>query len=122
MHPVLIKIGPITIYTYGFFIASAFLLALGYVSREARKQYLDTKMVSDVGFYIIISGILGARVLYVLMNLKYFFKPPSGSINGVERGAGFFWRGNFRCVHSSIISKKQKNRIYGSGLICLHQE
>lgn len=76
MHPVLIQIGNITIYTYGFFIASAFLLGLGWASHEAKKKNLDPKLVSDLGFYLIIAGIIGARVLYVLYNLKYFAQHP----------------------------------------------
>ncbi|GAB6887274.1 prolipoprotein diacylglyceryl transferase [Desulfothermus okinawensis JCM 13304] len=109
MHPVLIKIGPITIYTYGFFIASAFLLALGYVSREARKQYLDTKMVSDVGFYIIISGILGARVLYVLMNLKYFLNHPLEALM-VWKGGLVFSGGAILGVFTAVLYLKSKKQ------------
>ncbi len=76
MHPILFKIGPITVYSYGFFIASAFLLALGYVMREGKKIGLDPKMVSDFGFYLIVMGIVGARALYVIMNYKYFLAHP----------------------------------------------
>ncbi len=38
MHPVLIKLGPFTIYTYGFFIAAAILMALAFTSLEAKKR------------------------------------------------------------------------------------
>ncbi len=110
MHPILIKIGPITIYTYGFFIASAFLLALGWAGYEAKKQDLDPKIVSDLGFYLIIAGILGARLLYVLMNLRYFRSHPLESIM-IWKGGLVFAGGAILGFITAIIylrSKKQE--------------
>ncbi|WP_461833218.1 prolipoprotein diacylglyceryl transferase [Desulfothermus sp.] len=107
MHPILVKIGPITIYTYGFFIASAFLLALGYVSREAKKQKLDAKIVSDLGFYIVIAGILGARFLYVLMNLKYFLNHPLEAFM-VWKGGLVFSGGAILGLFTAVLYLKSK--------------
>ena len=38
MFPVLIKIGPLTIHTYGFLIAIGFLVALTLAAREAKRE------------------------------------------------------------------------------------
>jgi phosphatidylglycerol:prolipoprotein diacylglycerol transferase len=85
MHPVLIDIGPITIYSYGFFVATAILLALGIAYREAKQQGLPHRIVPDLGFYLILSAIVGARILYVLLRLEYFLDHPLEILQ--------FWKG-----------------------------
>lgn len=76
MHPLLIQIGPVKIYSYGFFIAAAFLLGMGLCAHEAKDRGLDHQLVSDLGFYLLLSGIIGARLLYVLINPRYFLAHP----------------------------------------------
>ncbi len=76
MHPVLFKIGPITIYSYGIFIASAVFLALAFSIKEAKRKGLDPKIASDLGFYSIIMGVIGSRLGYVLVNPSEFLKNP----------------------------------------------
>lgn len=76
MHPILFKIGPITIYSYGVFIASAVLLAFSVSIKEAKRKKLNPKIASDLGFYIILTGIIGARLGYILVNPKEFIKNP----------------------------------------------
>lgn len=76
MHPVLIKLGPFTLYTYGFFIAAGVLMALAFTSLEAKKRELNPKLVSELGFYGILGALVGARLLFVLINFNYFLKHP----------------------------------------------
>ncbi len=96
MHPILIKIGPITIYSYGFFIASAFLLALAVTSREARRRDLNVSLVSDLGFYIIVSAIVGSRLLYVVIKWSYFKKHLLESL--------MIWKGGLVFVGGAILA------------------
>jgi phosphatidylglycerol:prolipoprotein diacylglycerol transferase len=95
MHPKLITIGPFTIYTYGFFIAAAFLLGMTWTMREARTRGLDPKLVSDLGFYLILGGILGARLLYVLICPGYFLKHPLEIF--------MFWKGGLVFLGGAIV-------------------
>jgi phosphatidylglycerol:prolipoprotein diacylglycerol transferase len=85
MHPVLIDIGPITVYSYGFFVATAILLALGIAYREAKQRGLARHIVPDLGFYLILSAIVGARLLYVLFRFDYFAAHPLEILQ--------FWKG-----------------------------
>ncbi|MGA1824132.1 MAG: prolipoprotein diacylglyceryl transferase [bacterium] len=73
MHPVLFKIGPITIYTYGFCIAIGFLLAGFIIVREAKKAGIDHNKVMDVFFYSLLSGLIGSRILYVVFNIHDYW-------------------------------------------------
>lgn len=76
MHPVLIDIGPLTIHSYGFFIAAAFLLGMWLTRREAMKYGLNPQVVPDLAFYLIISAIVGSRILFVLLDPKPFVEDP----------------------------------------------
>ncbi len=76
MLPILIKFGPITIYTYGVFIAMAILLAIAITVREAKQKSLEYSLVFDLSFCLILSAILGSRILYVLLKPQYFINNP----------------------------------------------
>ena len=76
MHPVLLRLGPITIYTYGFFSALALLTALWFVLRQAKKQGLPEEQLMNLFFYSVIAGLIGARLAYVLLYLDMFLEDP----------------------------------------------
>jgi phosphatidylglycerol:prolipoprotein diacylglycerol transferase len=76
MHPILIEIGPLTIHSYGFFIAAGFLLGMWLAMREAPKYDLNPQFVPDLTFYLIVSAIVGSRILYVLLDPRPFVDNP----------------------------------------------
>ncbi|MDO4768614.1 MAG: prolipoprotein diacylglyceryl transferase [Pseudomonadota bacterium] len=71
-----LEIGPFALHAYGLFVAMGFLLGISWSMREAREAGLDPDLLSDLGFYIILGAILGARILYVLINPAYFWDNP----------------------------------------------
>lgn len=76
MHPDLIKIGPLTIHTYGVLVAVGFLVALLLAVRQAGKQGISSNTILDLGFYLLVSSIVGSRLLFVLTNLNHYLKHP----------------------------------------------
>jgi phosphatidylglycerol---prolipoprotein diacylglyceryl transferase len=96
MHPLLVSIGPFTVYTYGFFIALGFMIGLGWAAHEARRQGMDPKIVSDVGFFIILSAIAGSRLLYVLINPLYFLARPLEIF--------MFWKGGLVFLGGALLA------------------
>ena len=80
-----IELGPFALHTYGLFVAAGFLLGIAWSMREARQRGLNPDTVSDLGFYIILGAILGARLLYVLINPTYFWHNPQEIF--------MFWKG-----------------------------
>jgi phosphatidylglycerol:prolipoprotein diacylglycerol transferase len=73
MHPVLFKIGPLTIYTYGAFIVIALLIGMWIVKCESTKVGLDSNKMMDIYFYGIIGGLIGARIFYVFLFWRDFW-------------------------------------------------
>ncbi|WP_423935393.1 prolipoprotein diacylglyceryl transferase family protein, partial [Candidatus Deferrimicrobium sp.] len=53
MHPVLLQIGSLKIYSYGVFVAIGFLAALWVSGREIARQGLDREKFLDMGFWVV---------------------------------------------------------------------
>lgn len=76
MHPILFEIGGYSLRTYGLFMALAFLVSLWWVGREARAARLDTDVIPDLALWIFLGAVLGARLLYILIDLPHFRAHP----------------------------------------------
>ena len=90
MHPILFKLGPFTIYTYGFFLAVAFLAATWLVCRLAKSEGLDPAKLIDIGFFGILWGIIGSRIFYIFMNFSEYVHEPLKVIKIWEGGLVFY--------------------------------
>ena len=90
MHPVLIKIGPLTLHMYGLMIAVGFLVALYLMQREAKRVGVDPNAISEVGFWALLVGVVGARLLHIIMySENYGWSDPLGWINLTRGGLVF---------------------------------
>ncbi len=76
MYPDLFSIGPITIHTYGIFVAAGIFCGVFLAMKLAEKEGISPVLISNMCFWMVISGIFGARLVYVLMNLNYYIKFP----------------------------------------------
>ena len=85
MFPILAKIDGFILHTYGVLLAVGFLLAVVVALREARRIGLDSNLIMDLAFYILIAALIGSRVFYVLTNWAEFRDHPIEII--------FFWHG-----------------------------
>src|SRR5438067_427787 len=66
MYPRLLELGPVTVYTYGVLLAAAYLLGLRLAMARAKQRGLDATRVLDLGIYIIISALVGAKLLLLI--------------------------------------------------------
>jgi len=90
MLPVLLKIGPITIYTYGLLVASGFALGVVWSMREARKAGLDANQVLDLCFYLVLAAIVGSRLLFVVIDWDQYRAHPLNVFKLWEGGLVFY--------------------------------
>jgi len=93
MRPTLFQIGRVPILSYGFSLAVAFVLCTLLGIREARRRDIDPDKVLDLALYLCISGIIGARLLFVLLDIPTYFKNPIEIIN--LRDGGLAYHGGF---------------------------
>src|SRR4029453_15528111 len=95
MHPILFELpwslgsfGHITVYTYGVLLAAAYLLGLQLARNRAKKRGLDQNRVLDLGIYIIISALVGAKLLLLVTDFRTFPADPRELLTLARPGGG----------------------------------
>lgn len=106
MHPIITKIFGIPVYSYGFFMAVAFLLCLCLVAQRAKTFGIVREHILDVCFYVFISGLAGARLFYVVMDLPYYLKNPL-EIFQLQKGGLVFYGGIIMALAAGILVIKK---------------
>ncbi|MFH2137023.1 MAG: prolipoprotein diacylglyceryl transferase [Candidatus Omnitrophota bacterium] len=93
MYPVLWKIGNIYIYSYGCMVALGILVATYCCQYHAARRGLSEEKIVDLIFWVIIAGLIGGRLLYVLLN----FGDYSGDLGEVFKlyKGGLVFHGGF---------------------------
>ncbi len=94
MFPKLISIGNFTLPTYGLLIAVAFVVALSVAMRLGTRAGLDKERLMNLGIYCALVGLLGAKILMILFDLRFFLDHP-GEIFSLStlQAAGVFQGG-----------------------------
>ena len=98
MHPVLFEtetwFGHWTVYSYGVLLAVAYISALLLAVSRARRAGVDASRVMDLGVYLIIAALVGAKLMLVLVDVRYFAAKPDALLSvAVLRAAGVFYGG-----------------------------
>lgn len=108
MHPVLFKIGPVAIYSYGLMLALGFLTGIYLAKQEAVRLGIGKEIIYDLGLYTLISGILGARILYVLVNLESYTSSPLKILLLNEGGLVFYGGLILACIVGFLFIRKKR--------------
>lgn len=95
MFPVLIDLGFYQLRAYGVFMAIAILLGIWFAAGEARRKGLDPTVVTDGAWPMVIAGLVGARLYYVLSSDPAAYLARPLEILAV-------WRGGL-AVHGSLL-------------------
>ena len=97
MHPILFEIGNFPVYTYGVLLAAAYLLGLQFALVRARGRGLDANRVMDLGIWIIISALVGAKLLLLIVDFETFRRSPA-ELMTLMRSGGVFYGGLIAAV------------------------
>lgn len=89
MYPIFLRIGPVVIRFYGLMIAVAFITAIYVARKESIRKGLGPECMVDFGPYAIISGIIGARLYYVMLHARDFLMQPLDIVKVWEGGLAF---------------------------------
>ena len=91
MHPILFKIGPFEVYTYGALLAIAFLVAIYIAAKQAEREGLNPEFAGDMGIVVILSSIVGARLFYILFyDLQNTLNNPAELLKLRQTGLVFY--------------------------------
>ncbi|MGM0567748.1 MAG: prolipoprotein diacylglyceryl transferase [Elusimicrobiota bacterium] len=76
MHPELFTIGGLTIHTYGVFMALAVVLGYFFLLKLAQFRNINSEFISYFVTGTVIWGFLGARIFYILIDIRTFMENP----------------------------------------------
>ncbi len=94
MSKIAISVGPITVTWYSICILLGIIIASILINKEAKKNNISTLFVTNLVFWCVVFGILGARAYYVIFNLDYYSVYPLEIIK--------IWNGGL-AIHGGII-------------------
>ena len=120
MHPELFRL-PLfdtSIKSYGFMMMVAFLLAIWIAMRWAQRVKADPDMILNLGFVSLISGVVGARLFFVIHYWKTDFAMKSRPLlSALELWSGGmeYYGGLLGAVAAVVIYLRFFGRTYGLG-------
>ena len=97
MDPILIQLGPLAIRWYGLLIALGVLVGSGLALRHAQRRGLDPERLLDMAVWLVIAGIVGARLVDVLTSPSAFFGPAGRPLDAFK-----VWEGGIS-IHGGIL-------------------
>ena len=120
MHPILFEIGGFPVYTYGVLLAAAYLLGLQFALRRAKARGLDANRVMDLGIWIIVSALVGAKLLLLVVEWDTYRRNPAELLTLVRSGGVFygglilavlvaFWY-MWRHRHAALVGLRRRSR------------
>jgi phosphatidylglycerol:prolipoprotein diacylglycerol transferase len=90
MYPRLLELGPVTVYTYGVLLAAAYLVGLKLAMTRAKARGLDQTRILDLGIYIIISALVGAKLLLLITDFHTYASDPRALLDLLREGGVFY--------------------------------
>jgi phosphatidylglycerol---prolipoprotein diacylglyceryl transferase len=78
--PVLFKIGPITVYSFGLMMGIAFIVANYLFTKEIRRKGLPDELAGTVTLIALIGGVAGSKLFSLLENWDRLLADPMGEI------------------------------------------
>ena len=109
MIPVILRLGPVTIYSYGLMMALGFIVGDLLLSHECRRRELNPELGTAIIVWGAIGGLGGARLYDVFDNWSAYMSHPASIIFS---GAGFVWYGGlFGGIVSTWLVARFGNRV-----------
>ncbi len=95
MHPIIIQFGSLAIRSYGVVLVIAFLVAFYLAKYDSKRINLNEKSMDSIANYLLLGGLIGARLYYGLFYDPYYYFTKPWSLL-------FIWQGGL-AVHGAII-------------------
>lgn len=93
MDPICFRVGSLPIHWYGVLMAAGFLLGFANWVLLGRREGRRFELLSDLLFWIMVGGLVGARLAYVTADAGYFLRHPLEIVR-VDQG-GLIYYGGF---------------------------
>ncbi len=91
MYPLIGHWGPFTLYSFGLMLAVAVIVSSVLLSRDAKAFGISQEIIFDFVFWVILGGIFGARIFFIILNFSDFAANPREII--MITNGGLAWQG-----------------------------
>jgi phosphatidylglycerol:prolipoprotein diacylglycerol transferase len=95
LHPILFDFGFFQLPTYGVLLVTALLTAIYTVVRQGKREGLDSGRLLDFSTWLIVVALVGAKVLMVLTDGRFYWEHPSELVSRSTLLAGGVFYGGF---------------------------
>lgn len=79
MYPVIVEVGPFTVYSFGLMLGIALLLASWLLTKEFDRKKLSATDATTITFFAVIFGIAGSKLFYLFEAWDEFLADPIGT-------------------------------------------
>ena len=109
MHQVAFRIGDFSIHWYGILVAAGFLLGLWTASRRGLRDGFAPERIADVGPWLIVGAVVGARALFVVSYWReHFAEAPWTEIFMIRHGGLVFYGGLVGATLATLLYARVK--------------
>jgi len=110
VHPIAFELGPFTVRWYGVMMAIAFIAGLWTASRRGLREGIAAEKILDIGPWLIVGTIVGARALHVATYWnEEFADRPLWEIFAVWKGGLVFYGGLIGATLAGILYARFKD-------------
>ena len=109
MRQILFQIGPLKFYSYGLMLGLSFALGIYLALWRARKENVSEEHVFNLSVGIVLSSLIGSKLLHILVNLSQFIEDPLSIIK--HFGGGFVFYGGFLAAIIFVIIMNNRYKI-----------
>ncbi len=116
MYPIILEIGPLTIYSFGVMMAAGFFVAAWVSVREWGRRGGDEDHMWNYLVWVFMAGLAGSKILSLTNDLEGFFAHP---LEQISSGSGFVWYGGLGggALVAYVLARRHKMN-FGSVLEC----
>ncbi len=109
-----IPLGPITLQVWGLLVALGMAVGLWVFYARAKRRGLDTQIVLDLGLYMVLGGIIGARLMHVFVYEPAFYLAHPAEIIAFWHGGASSLGGFVGAAFAAIIFYRTKQFTWSS--------
>lgn len=93
MDPVIVTFGSLSIRWYGLMAALGFITAIAIMQINRKYAKLTSDQISNICIIGMLSGVIGARIFYVLLKWNDYYKNHPADIIRIDQGGLVFYGG-----------------------------
>jgi phosphatidylglycerol:prolipoprotein diacylglycerol transferase len=106
VHPILIEIGRLKIYSYGFMLALSFWIGILIAAKRAERRGIKQDHIYDMSIILVLAAVIGSRALYILTHRSDYHRLLD--IIALWQGGATFYGGFALALAGAIIYIRRK--------------